>query len=65
MHEVWHVLVLLSTLVGAAGLAVLLLGPLVFDDPPAGFRTARPFVIGAVAFAGLLLVLEWRGVHGG
>ncbi len=58
-------MVLLGTLMGAASLGVLLLGPLIFDESPAGLRTARPFLIAAAAFAGLLIVLEWRGVHGG
>ncbi len=58
-------MVLLGTLMGAAALGILLLGPLVFDEAPAGLRAARPFFLATVAFAGLLLVLEWRGVHGG
>ena len=65
MHELWHVAVLLSTLVGAAALGILALSPIVFDEPPEGLRTARPFLVALIAFAGLLLVLEWRGVHGG
>ena len=65
MHELWHVVVLLSALVGAAALGILLVGPLVFDEPPAGLTAARPFLIGSAGFAGLLIVLEWRGVHGG
>ncbi len=58
-------MVLLGTLMGAASLGVLLLAPLVFDEPPLGLRTVRPFLIAAAAFAGLLIVLEWQGVHGG
>lgn len=62
-HEWWHMAVLGSTLFGAAGLALLLLVPIVFDEPPVGFERAKPFVSGSVAVAGLLLLAEWLGVH--
>ena len=62
-HEWWHMAVLGSTLFGAAGLALLLLVPLIFDEPPAGFETAKPVIAGLVALAGLLLLTEWLGVH--
>lgn len=55
--------VLTSTLFGAAGLAILLLGPLVFDSPPPGLTKARPVIVGLIVVAALALVLEWRGVH--
>ena len=40
MHEVWHIAVLAATLFGAAGAAILLLAPLVFDGCPPGLRQA-------------------------
>jgi hypothetical protein len=65
LHEVWHVTVLAVTLFAGAGLAILLLAPLVFEKTPPGLVRARPFVIAAVVLAALLLLLEWQGVHGG
>ena len=62
-HDLWHLVVLGSTLMGAAGLAILLLAPLVFEEPTPGLRQARPLVGGLVAVAAILLVVEWLGVH--
>ena len=64
-HEVWHVGVLGSTLFAAAGIVTLLLAPLIFDETPPGLVKARPLILVLVALAGLLLALEWLGVHGG
>lgn len=61
----WHVTVLAVTLVAAAALAVLALAPLVFETVPAGIKKARPWVLAAAVLAVALLVVEWRGVHGG
>ena len=63
-HEVWHVLVLASTLVGAASAAILLLAPIVFETYPASLRRARPLVIGLIVLGLVLLIVEWRIVHG-
>lgn len=62
-HEVWHVVVLASTLLGAAAAALLLLAPLLFEETPAGLARARPLVIGLVVLAGVILLLEWVAVH--
>lgn len=62
-HEAWHVLVLSSALFGAAGLAILLLAPLVFDSPPPGLVRARPLVLALIGLAAVLLGLEWLAVH--
>jgi hypothetical protein len=62
-HEIWHVAVLAATLFAAAGGAILVLGPLVFDEPPPGLSRARPAILGLVLLAGVLLGLEWLGVH--
>jgi hypothetical protein len=64
-HEVWHVLVLGSTLLGAAGGVILLLAPVVFETYPEGLRRGRPAVLGVVVLAGVLLAIEWLLVHGG
>lgn len=63
LHEVWHVTVLAASLFGGAAVAVVALAPLVFDVPPEGLVRARPYLLGMGAFAGLLLVAEWLGVH--
>lgn len=62
-HDLWHILVLGTTLMAAAGLAILLLAPLALDEPPAGLQRARPWILLLVAAAAALLALEWLGVH--
>jgi hypothetical protein len=62
-HRLWHVLVLASTLLAAAGAGLLALSPLVFEDPPPGLTKARPFVVGLVVFAFLLFLVEWLVIH--
>lgn len=62
-HELWHILVLTSTLFGAAGLAIVLLAPLVFDRPPPGLVRARPLVLALIGLAVVLLGVEWYAVH--
>ena len=63
VHTAWHILTLASTLVAAAGGVILVLAPLVFDEPPPGLIKARPAVVGAVIFAASLFFVEWIGVH--
>jgi hypothetical protein len=63
LHEVWHVTVLASTLFAAAGLAIVLLAPLVFDPPPPGLLGARPLVLALAGVAAMLLVAEWTAIH--
>ena len=63
LHQVWHAAVLGATLFAAAGLAIVLLAPLVFDAPPPGLARARSAVLGVAALAALLLVVEWTAVH--
>ena len=62
-HDIWHLVVLGSTLMGAAGLAILALSPLIFEEPPPGLQRFRPLVGGLVALAAVLLLVEWLGVH--
>ncbi len=63
MHEIWHIIVLAATLFAAAGGAILLLAPLVFDAPPPGLTRFRPVVLAGVGAALVLLILEWTVVH--
>ena len=62
-HDLWHIAVLGSTLFAAAGAAILALGSLLWDDTPPGVVRARPSIIALVGVAGVLLALEWLGVH--
>ena len=62
-HDFWHLLVLGSTLMGAAGLMILVLAPFVFEEPPPGLQRARPLIAGLVVLAAVLLAAEWLGVH--
>jgi hypothetical protein len=63
MHEVWHIVVLAAALFGAAGAAILLLAPLVFEVPPAGLERYRPALLTGIGAAAVLIVLEWTVVH--
>ena len=56
-------MVLGTTLFGAAGLIVLALSSLVFEEPPPGLSAWRPVVLVLIAVAAALLVVEWLGVH--
>lgn len=62
-HDLWHVIVLGSTLFGAAALGIVLLVPLIFDEPPPGLIRFRPFVLGLIALSAALLGVEWTAVH--
>jgi hypothetical protein len=60
-HQVLHVSILVATLVGAAGLVLLVVWPLISDGPlPA---ITRNVLAAFVALAVILLLLEWRVVH--
>ena len=62
-HIAWHILVLGTTLMAAAGVALLLLAPLVFESPPPGLTRARPLIWGLAVGALFLLLVEWLGIH--
>ncbi|HYN37050.1 MAG TPA: hypothetical protein VEV82_08765 [Actinomycetota bacterium] len=64
-HELWHITVLVVTLLAGAALAIVLLAPLVFESTPEGVRRARPFALALGLVAVALLIAEWLGVHGG
>ena len=61
MHELLHVSILATTILGAASLVLLLLWTVLFDSPMPGL--ARGVAVGAVAVAGALFLVEWRLVH--
>ena len=46
---------------GAAGVALLVLWPLIFDTCPSARAVA--LLLSSVALAGVLFLLEWRVVH--
>lgn len=62
-HEIWHVTVLVTSLFGGAALALVALAPLVFESAPEGFARVRPYLIALGGVAGILLLVEWLGVH--
>ncbi len=62
-HELWHTLVLGSTLFAAAGAVILAMAPLFFDAPPPGLTLGRKVVLGLVIAAVVLLIVEWAVVH--
>ena len=61
MHELLHIGILASTLLGAAGLVLLVLWPLFADQPlPGPTKLALGALIGLGA---VLFLVEWRFVH--
>jgi hypothetical protein len=62
-HELWHITVLTTTLLGAAGAGLLVLAPLLFGETPQGLARARPLIVGLVALAAAVLLVEWLAVH--
>lgn len=61
MHQLLHVGILASTIMGVAALALLVLWPVIFEAP-LGRRTLGALVA-SIGVAGLLFLLEWRVVH--
>lgn len=55
--------VLASTILAAAGLALVALSGVLFDELPPGFARARLAIAVLVALAAVLLLLEWVRVH--
>ena len=60
-HNVLHISILASTLLGAGGLVLLIIWPLVSETPLPSIT--RNVLAGIVALGVLLLGLEWRVVH--
>jgi hypothetical protein len=63
VHRLWHAAVLGSTLLAACGVLLLVLMPLLFEDPPPGLGRARPVVVALVGVATALVGVEWLIVH--
>lgn len=61
MHEALHIAILTATLLGAAGLVLLVLWPLLADQPLPGPTRAVLFVL--IALGAILFLVEWRLVH--
>lgn len=61
MHEVLHIAVLTSVLLGAGGLVLAVLWPLVADAPLP--PKTKGVLAGLIATGVLLLVAEWRLIH--
>jgi hypothetical protein len=60
-HQVLHVSILASTLLGAAGLVLLVIWPLVSETPLN--PVTRNLLAGIAILAVVLLGLEWRVIH--
>ena len=61
MHELLHIGILASTLLGAAGLVLLVLWPLFADQP---LPAATKVVLGAlIGLGAVMFLVEWRFVH--
>jgi hypothetical protein len=63
VHEAWHIVVLVSALLGAAAAVVVAAVPLIFESPPPGLRRLRPLVLGLVGLSIALVLVEWLWVH--
>lgn len=62
-HDFWHIFVLGSTLLAAAGAAILMLASLIFDATQPGLERARPAVIALIAAGAAIVLMEWFVVH--
>lgn len=62
-HQLWHLIVLGSTLFAAAAVAILVLAPMVFDGSPPELARRRPLLLGLIGVAAVLLVAEWLFAH--
>lgn len=62
-HQIWHLVVLGSTLFAAAAGAVLVLAPLAFDRSPPELARRRPLLLGLIGLSALLLIGEWLFAH--
>lgn len=63
MHELWHIVVLVSALLAAAGAVLLAAVPLVFESPPPSLGRARPVVLVLVGFGAAVVLVEWLWIH--
>ena len=63
MEQAIHVFLLVMTLMAGAAVALVVMGPLLFESPPPGLTRARPALLAFAAVSLLLLVLEWKVGH--
>jgi hypothetical protein len=63
VHHLWHAVVLGSVLLGAAGVVIVVVAPLLFESPPPGLARARPVVMALAVAAGGLVAVEWLIIH--
>jgi hypothetical protein len=61
VHEALHIAILATTLVGGAGLAMVLVWPVIFDTPLP--PTTRRGLLALVGIGLLLFLVEWQVVH--
>jgi hypothetical protein len=61
VHVALHVAILATTLVGGAGLALVLVWPLIFEGPLP--PTTRRVLLALVGLGLLLFLVEWQIVH--
>lgn len=62
-HDLWHIVVLGTTLFAGAAAAIVALAPVIFERPPQGLDRVRPAAIGLGVVAVVLLAVEWLGIH--
>jgi hypothetical protein len=63
-HQVWHVAVLGTTLLAAAGVVIVWLGPAILEARSGVTARGVRLVLGLVVLAIVLLATEWLVVHG-
>ncbi len=61
MHQLLHVGILASTIMGVAAVALLALWGMIFEAPPG--RGTFVVLLASIGVAGSLFFLEWRVVH--
>jgi hypothetical protein len=63
-HQLWHVAVLGTTLVAAAGGIIVWLGPLLFGTRGGALCTAKRLALAMLGLALGLVATEWFVIHG-
>lgn len=61
MHELLHIAILTSTLLGAAAILLLILWPLLAEQPLGGPTRAVLWLL--IGLGATLFLVEWRWVH--
>lgn len=61
MHQLVHIGILASTIMGVAALTLLVLWPVIFDSPLMG--RSKGVLLASIGVAGILFLLEWQVVH--